>query len=85
VERGIISWILLGLVVGALARLLLPGRDTMGCLGTIILGVLGSFAGGAVASLMDTGQLELRASGFLGSLLGAIGILALRRLLVGRR
>jgi uncharacterized membrane protein YeaQ/YmgE (transglycosylase-associated protein family) len=85
VERGIISWILLGLVVGALARLLLPGRDTMGCLGTIILGVLGSFAGGAVASLLDTGKLELHASGFLGSLLGAIGILAIRRLLVGRR
>jgi uncharacterized membrane protein YeaQ/YmgE (transglycosylase-associated protein family) len=85
VERGIISWLVLGLVVGALARLLLPGRDSMGCLGTILLGVLGSFVGGAVASLIDTGELALRASGFLGSLLGAIGVLLLRRLLVGRR
>jgi uncharacterized membrane protein YeaQ/YmgE (transglycosylase-associated protein family) len=81
----IVGWVLTGLLVGAIARFLLPGRDPMGCLGTLVVGVLGSFLGGAVASLATTGELRLQASGFLGSLLGAIGLLILRRIFVGRR
>ncbi|HKE99540.1 MAG TPA: GlsB/YeaQ/YmgE family stress response membrane protein [Actinomycetes bacterium] len=83
-ERGILGWILIGLAAGALGRLLLPGRDPTGCLGTILLGILGSLLGGAVASWLDTGHLELRPAGLLGSVLGAIALLLLRRLFVGR-
>jgi uncharacterized membrane protein YeaQ/YmgE (transglycosylase-associated protein family) len=46
---GIIGWLLLGLVAGALARLLVPGRDPMGWIGTILLGLVGSFVGGLLA------------------------------------
>ncbi len=45
---GLFSWIFSGLIIGALARLLLPGRDPIGCLATIGLGVLGAVVGGYV-------------------------------------
>jgi uncharacterized membrane protein YeaQ/YmgE (transglycosylase-associated protein family) len=47
---GIISWIIWGLIVGAVARLLLPGRQSIGLLWTIALGVLGALIGGFVAT-----------------------------------
>jgi uncharacterized membrane protein YeaQ/YmgE (transglycosylase-associated protein family) len=85
VGRGIIGWLLVGLVAGALGRLLLPGRDAMGCIGTIAVGILGSFAGGALASLLFEGQLELRPSGLIGSVLGAMVLLLVLRLVRGPR
>jgi len=45
---GIISWIIAGVVIGGVARLLLPGRDPIGCLATIALGILGAVVGGFV-------------------------------------
>ncbi|UJF17539.1 GlsB/YeaQ/YmgE family stress response membrane protein [Vibrio sp. SS-MA-C1-2] len=47
---GIFSWIILGLIAGALARWLMPGKDPMGWLLTGVLGVVGAFAGGFVSS-----------------------------------
>jgi uncharacterized membrane protein YeaQ/YmgE (transglycosylase-associated protein family) len=47
---GIVSWVLWGLVVGAVARLLMPGRQPVGLLWTIVLGILGAVAGGFVAT-----------------------------------
>jgi len=47
-SMGFISWILAGLVIGAVARFLLPGRDPIGCLATIGLGILGAIVGGYV-------------------------------------
>ena len=47
-SMGLFSWIFSGLIIGALARLLLPGRDPIGCLATIGLGVLGAVVGGYV-------------------------------------
>ena len=44
----ILSWTLCGLIVGLLARLLVPGRQALGILGTILVGVLGAFVGGAI-------------------------------------
>jgi uncharacterized membrane protein YeaQ/YmgE (transglycosylase-associated protein family) len=62
---GILSWILLGLVVGVLAKLIMPGKDPGGFIVTILLGVAGAFVGGFVASLVGIGGV----SGFdLGSL-----------------
>ena len=45
-NMGFLEWALAGLVVGLLARFLLPGRDPIGCLGTVLLGVIGIYAGG---------------------------------------
>jgi len=69
-----------GLVVGALARLALPGPDPMGILATIGLGLAGSLVGGLLAGL-----LWARAAGFIFSLLGAILLLYLYRRFVQHR
>jgi uncharacterized membrane protein YeaQ/YmgE (transglycosylase-associated protein family) len=79
---GILSWILMGLVVGLLARLLMPGKDKMGIIVTILLGIAGAFLGGWIGSKLGLGSF----SGFdIRSLLlatgGAILILLLFRVL----
>ena len=60
---GIISWIVWGLFVGAFARLLLPGRQAIGCLWTIAVGVAGSIVGGLIATevleIADTDEFDL--------------------------
>jgi uncharacterized membrane protein YeaQ/YmgE (transglycosylase-associated protein family) len=72
---GIIGWILIGLIAGAIARWLMPGPDPMGWLGTIVLGVIGSLVGGTLLNLLTGGGLELSAAGILGSILGALIVL----------
>lgn len=68
---GIIGWILLGLIAGAVARLLVPGRDPMGWLGTIALGLVGALVGGFLAdALFDDESI-----GLFGSVIGAIIVL----------
>jgi len=52
---GLISWILMGLLAGALARFLTPGDDRMGCFFTILTGVVGAVVGGVVATLLGFG------------------------------
>ena len=80
----ILGWILFGLVVGALAKLVMPGRDPGGIIVTMLLGIAGAIIGGFVGrSLGFYGQGE--AAGFLMSLVGAIILLALYRIFVGRR
>ena len=69
---GIIGWIVIGLIAGAIARWLMPGPDPMGWLGTILLGIVGSLVGGTLLNLLFGGGLELAASGILGSILGAL-------------
>ena len=72
---GILSWIILGLVVGALARWIMPGRQSGGIIITILLGIAGAFVGGFIGSLLGFGSV----TGFnLGSLvLAVIGALIL--------
>jgi uncharacterized membrane protein YeaQ/YmgE (transglycosylase-associated protein family) len=76
----IIFLALWGLIVGALARLALPGPDPMGILATIGLGLVGSFVGGLIAGL-----LWARAAGFVFSVVGAILVLYLYRRFVQHR
>ena len=67
---GILSWILLGLIVGALAKWIMPGDDPGGAIVTILLGIAGAFVGGFLATLIGLGTVN----GFnIGSLLIAIG------------
>lgn len=76
---SLIGWIIFGLIVGGIARLLMPGRDPMGCLGTILLGVGGSLVGGFLAYLLFGAGDQFQPASFLGSLLGAILLLFLAR------
>ena len=69
---GIIGFVIVGLIAGFIARALVPGPDPMGWLGTMILGIVGSFVGGTLAALIFGGTLELSASGIIGSIIGAV-------------
>jgi uncharacterized membrane protein YeaQ/YmgE (transglycosylase-associated protein family) len=73
----IIWWIIVGLVVGALARLIMPGRDPMGWIATAVLGIAGSFVGGFIGSLIwrSSDGSFFHPGGFLLSLLGALLLL----------
>jgi uncharacterized membrane protein YeaQ/YmgE (transglycosylase-associated protein family) len=67
---GIVAWIVFGLLAGALARAIFPGRQPGGLLMTLALGLVGAVVGGFVGSLLGVGGVE----GFtIGSLLVAIG------------
>ena len=76
----LISWIIVGLIVGALARLILPGRDPMGWIATVLLGIAGSIVGGFIAGLLwRTGTGQFNPGGLLLSLVGAILLLLVWR------
>lgn len=82
---GIIVFLIVGLIAGFIARALVPGPDPMGWLGTIILGIVGSFVGGTLAALVFGGTLDLSPSGIIGSIIGAIIVLLIWRAMGGRR
>ncbi len=69
---GILIWLLVGLIAGALARLLVPGKDAMGWLGTLVLGLVGSLIGGFLGNPFFGGELDISAAGIIGSIIGAI-------------
>ncbi len=79
----IIILLLVGLIAGAIARLLVPGRDPMGLLGTVGVGVVGSFVGGFLQNLIFLHTLSLtrlHPSGLIGSIIGSIIVLLLSRI-----
>jgi uncharacterized membrane protein YeaQ/YmgE (transglycosylase-associated protein family) len=76
---GLIAFLLIGLVAGFIARALVPGPDPMGWLGTMILGIVGSLVGGTLAALLFGGALEISAAGLIGSIVGSIIVLLIRR------
>ena len=82
-----IGWILFGLVVGAIAKFLMPGRDPGGCILTMLLGVAGAFVGGWVGKTLFHVQLgrffDLRT--WLLAILGSLILLGVYRLIVGAR
>lgn len=81
---GVIGWIIFGLIVGAVAKLLMPGRDPGGFIITMLLGMAGAVLGGFIGrSLNWYGPND--GAGFFMSLLGAVLLLALYRMLVVRR
>lgn len=55
---GIITWIIFGLIAGALAKFIMPGNQNMGWLMTIILGIVGAFVGGWVGTLLNLGTVD---------------------------
>jgi uncharacterized membrane protein YeaQ/YmgE (transglycosylase-associated protein family) len=83
----IISLLVIGLIAGAVARLLIPGKQDIGIVMTIVLGVIGSFVGGFLGYLIfhkDADQGWLQPSGIVGSIIGAV-IVLLIYLHVGQR
>ena len=82
---GLIVFLIVGLIAGFIARALVPGPDPMGWVGTMVLGVVGSFVGGTIAALLFGGTLDLTPSGLVGSVLGAILVLLIWRSMGGRR
>ena len=80
-----ISWLIVGLIAGALARLLMPGRDPMGIIMTIILGIVGSFVGGLVSwAIWGSDNGRFQPAGLLLSILGAIVVLWIWRMMRSR-
>jgi uncharacterized membrane protein YeaQ/YmgE (transglycosylase-associated protein family) len=78
----IIVMIVIGLIAGLIARLLLPGRDRIGLLGTILLGIVGSFIGGFLQNLIEHHKLSIHSFhtvGIIGSIIGAFVLLLLLR------
>jgi uncharacterized membrane protein YeaQ/YmgE (transglycosylase-associated protein family) len=81
---AILSWIVFGLVVGALAKLVMPGDDPGGIIVTILLGVAGAVAGGMIGRAMGFYGPD-EAAGYLVSILGAFILLAVYRMVARRR
>ena len=81
---GVLGWIVFGLIVGVIAKLVMPGRDPGGFIVTILLGIAGALIGGYIGRVAGWyGPNE--PAGFLMSVLGAIILLALYRMLFARR
>lgn len=68
----LLSLLVIGIIAGFLARLIVPGRDPMSFWETVALGVVGSFIGGFLGSLLFEGELALRGAGIVGSIVGAV-------------
>lgn len=81
---GILGWIVFGLIVGAIAKLLMPGRDPGGIIVTMLLGIVGALLGGFVGQALGMyGPGE--SAGFIMALIGAIVVLMIYRVSVGGR
>lgn len=71
-----VGWVLFGLIVGLIARGVVPGPQEMGCFRTIVLGIGGSFVGGLLGYLLRGGDV-IQSSGWIGSIVGAVILLAI--------
>jgi uncharacterized membrane protein YeaQ/YmgE (transglycosylase-associated protein family) len=77
-------WIIIGGIAGAIAKMLMPGRDPGGCLITILLGIAGAFVAGWLGHALGLFQ-NGEGAGFIAAIVGAFIILAIYRLVMGRR
>ena len=81
---GIWGWMVLGLIVGANAKLLMPGRDPGGIIVTMVLGIVGALLGGFIGRALGL-YTEGEPAGFIMALLGAVAVLLIYRVTVGGR
>ena len=84
----ILGMIIIGALAGFLARALVPGKDSMSIVATVVLGIVGSFVGGLLASLLfgsGDGEGFLRPSGLIGSVIGAIIALVVYNAVSGKK
>ena len=81
-DHGWLWWILIGLVAGAIAKAIMPGRDPGGCLITILLGIGGAVLAGFLGQQLNLYR-EGEGAGFLAAIVGAVLILFVYRLIAG--
>ena len=81
---GILGWIVFGLIVGVIAKVLMPGRDPGGVIVTILIGIAGAVVGGYIGRALGWYGPD-QAAGFIVATLGAILLLVVYRVLVGKR
>jgi uncharacterized membrane protein YeaQ/YmgE (transglycosylase-associated protein family) len=81
----ILGWIVFGLIVGFIARALVPGRDDIGILRTVVLGVIGSVIGGLIGALFTGGFRGFHPAGWIGSIIVAIIVLVIYNKATGRK
>ena len=81
---GIIGWIIFGLIVGAIAKFLMPGKDPGGFLITSILGMAGAVLGGYLGRMLGLYR-EGEPAGFVMAVVGAFLLLLIYRMVIGRR
>lgn len=81
-----IGFVVAGLVIGALARLIKPGKQNLSLLATLLLGLAGSVIGGVIASLLGTGNIfELNVLGFIVAVIAAVLLIGVAEGISGRR
>jgi uncharacterized membrane protein YeaQ/YmgE (transglycosylase-associated protein family) len=82
---GIISWIVLGLIAGALAKWIMPGKDPGGMIVTIIIGIVGAMLGGWIGSMIGFGSVTgVNLGSIVTAVVGALILLAVYRMVKGR-
>ena len=81
---GIIGWIVIGGIAGAIAKMLMPGKDLGGCVITILLGIAGALVAGWLGHVIGWYNTGERA-GFVAAIVGAVILLFIYRLIAGRR
>jgi uncharacterized membrane protein YeaQ/YmgE (transglycosylase-associated protein family) len=82
---GIIAWIVIGGLAGAIAKLLMPGRDPGGCIITILLGIAGALVAGWIGRAVGWYGANDQGAGFVAAIVGAFVLLLIYRLIAGRR
>lgn len=84
---GIIGWIVLGLLAGAIAKAIMPGDDPGGIIVTMLIGIAGAIVGGFIASALDIGDLDefFDIGTWLIAIAGSLLLLGLYRVIVGNR
>jgi uncharacterized membrane protein YeaQ/YmgE (transglycosylase-associated protein family) len=84
---GIIGWVVLGLIAGAIAKAIMPGDDPGGIIVTMLIGIVGAIVGGFVASALDIGELDefFDIGTWVIAILGALLLLGIYRLVAGNR
>jgi uncharacterized membrane protein YeaQ/YmgE (transglycosylase-associated protein family) len=83
---GIISWIFLGLIAGALAKFIMPGKDPSGCMVTAVIGIVGGMIGGYLGTFVGLGKIEsFDLGGIFIATMGAIVLLIIYRLVMKKK
>ena len=80
----LIGWLLAGIIIGGIAKLIMPGRDPGGLMVTMLIGIVGAILGGAIGRGIGLYGPQ-QGAGWIMSIVGAIVLLAIYRMIVGRR
>jgi uncharacterized membrane protein YeaQ/YmgE (transglycosylase-associated protein family) len=82
---NLIVLVVIGLVAGLIARAVIPGKQDLGIIATIVLGIIGSFVGNLLGGIISGRGFELGTAGWIGSIIGAIVVLGVYVAVTGRR